>query len=84
MVREITIRLGQAYDSTIKDILVWHEDTRRKRLEEYYFDTDMEQAERYWKEKEYIKAKELYLKNKDKLSDTQMKKLNYITIKKMD
>ena len=83
-IQKIITCLGQSYDSAMTDIMTWYEETRKKRLEEYYFDTDMEQAEKYWKEKEYGRVKELYLKNKEKLSDTQMKKLNYIIAKDVD
>ena len=77
-IEEIVIRLGETYESVFSDILIWYENNRKKRLEGYYFDTDMRRAEKYWKEKEYDKAIELYLKHKEKLSDTQIKKLNYI------
>ena len=80
-IKEIVTRLGETYGSVMTDIMIWYEDTRKERLEEYYFETDMEQAEKYWKEKDYDKAKELYLKNKEKLSEIQMKKLDYIMAK---
>ena len=83
-IQEIITRLGQSYESTMADIMTWCEDIRKKRLEEYYIETDMEQAEKYWKEKDYDKAKKLYLKNKEKLSDTQMKKLEYIMAKEVN
>ena len=70
--------LEEPYSKALSDITVWYETTRTKRLEEYYFNTDMEMAEKYWKEKEYEKAKELYVKNKLKLSENQLKKLEYI------
>ena len=81
-IREIITHLGKAYGSKMMDIMQWSEDARKKRLDDYYIDNDMKKAERYWKEKEYRKAKALYLKNKESLSGTQMKKLIYI--KNMD
>lgn len=53
-------------------------DTHKKLLEDYYFETDLKSAEKYLKEGEYIKARELYEKHINSLSKVQMKQLEYI------
>ena len=80
-VREVALRFEKSPVSIFKEIIIWCEDLAKKNLGSYAFLKDMEQAEKYWQEKEYEKAKELYSKNKEKLSDRQMKKLEYITKK---
>ena len=47
-------------------------------LEEYYLESDLNKAEDYWNSKEYDKAKELFEKNIEKLSKSQLKKLELI------
>ena len=47
-------------------------------LEEYYLKSDLNKAEDYWNSKEYDKAKELFEKNIEKLSKSQLKKLELI------
>lgn len=53
-------------------------DNRKTSLEKYYLYIDLKMAEDYWKSKEYDKAKELFEKNIDKLSKSQLKKLEFI------
>ena len=53
-------------------------ETRKKLLEEYYLEIDLNKAEDYSKSKEYDKAKELFEKNIEKLSKSQLKKLELI------
>lgn len=53
-------------------------ETRKKLLEEYNLKIDLNMAEDYWKSKEYDKAKELFEKNIEKLSESQLKKLELI------
>ena len=54
---------------------------RKESLEEYYLEIDLKKAESYWKSKEYDKAKKLFEKNIEKLSKSQLKKLEYINKK---
>ncbi len=54
-------------------------DTHKELLQKYYLENDLKKAEDYWKKKEYAKAKELFEKNIDYLSNSQKKKLEYIT-----
>jgi len=77
-IERVILCFGESYINTFLDIVVWYERTRKKRLEEYYFNTEMETAERYWGKKEYSKAKEIYLKYESQLSESQLKKLRYI------
>lgn len=53
-------------------------DTHKELLHKYYLENDLKKAEDYWKRKEYAKAKELFEKNIDYLSNSQIKKLEYI------
>ena len=53
-------------------------ETRKKSLEKYYLEADLKKAEEYLANKEYDKAKELLEKNIEKLSKSQLKKLEYI------
>lgn len=53
-------------------------DTHKELLQQYYLETDLKKAENYWKKKEYEKAKELFEKNIDHLSNSQLKKLEII------
>ena len=79
VIGKVTSYFVEKYEVVFLDIVTWHKATHKKFLEEYYFNTDMEKAERYWKEKEYGKAKELYEKNGSKLSKLQLKRLKYIS-----
>lgn len=47
-------------------------------LEKYYLDTDMEKAEQLWNDKQYDKVKILYEKHKQRLTNSQKKKLECI------
>lgn len=53
-------------------------ETKEKLLTQYYFDTDMDKAEKLWKEKNYDEAKIIYEKHKVDLSKTQYKRLEYL------
>lgn len=53
-------------------------ETRKKLLEKYYSEIDLKKAEEYWKNKEYDKAKNLFEKNIKGLSESQLKKLEYM------
>lgn len=46
-------------------------------LDQYYIDLDLKKAEKYWAEKNYSLAKDLYQKHFDKLSKIQIKRLEY-------
>lgn len=58
------------YDSSRK--------VQKAELETYYLKTDLRKAENYWKQKEYAKARELFEKHLDQLSQRQLKQLEYI------
>ena len=49
-----------------------------KLVEEYYFKTDIKEAEECWNKGEYSRVRELYEKHIDNLSKAQIKKLQYI------
>ena len=53
-------------------------ETRKKLLEKYYSEIDLKKAEEYWSNKEYDKAKNLFEKNIKGLSESQLKKLEYM------
>lgn len=71
-------RIDISDSSNFQKIYQYRVETRKKLLDEYYIETDLKKAEEYWKSKEYDKAKELFEKNIEKLSRSQLMKLEYI------
>ncbi len=53
-------------------------DMHKELLEDYYYKIDIKRAEEHWKRGEYSKAQELYEKHIIRLSEAQIKKLEYI------
>lgn len=53
-------------------------DKQKESLKEYYFKTDMENAEQFWNSKQYGKVEALYEKYEQKLSLLQKQRLKYI------
>lgn len=54
-------------------------DERNKKLEQYYTEIDLKKAENYWREKNYVEMKKLLERHQEKLTSSQLKKLDYIT-----
>ena len=65
-------------NTLLKEIFNENEKNRIQMLENYYLNNDLNKADQLWNTKEYQKSKELYEKHIMDLSETQLKKLEYI------
>jgi len=78
IIKKVIREFDQNEETIVKKIYNTELETREKLLKEYYIETDLKEAEKFWKSKEYQKAKELYRKNIEYLSKVQSKRLEYI------
>ena len=80
-VKKLFERVDVSNPRNFQKIYQYRIDMHTKLLNQYYLETDLKKAEECWKRKDYAKAKEIFEKNIDYLSDSQRKKLDIINRK---
>ena len=78
IIKKVIRKFDQNEETVVEKIYNIELEVREELLKKYYIETDLKEAEKFWKSKEYQKAKELYMKNIEYLSKVQIKRLEYI------